>query len=227
MKWNQQLLSMRCCIIEGKKFSILPNREKGRYMYIYRQSMKVCCSIVTPHGRSRRRFFFLASGHFYSAECYFFLCRYAVPVEDRIEEKGAYMYLCVCVCVHTAYCTYQLTQVYSFIYSLSLSTHFLYPPCIPFSASLITPFPFLTYALPHLFLYFFTSPIRFFPLLPLFSLSPLPPQMKRMRTVRMKNRNRKSKLLSTSGRAGWPRTWDGSTLHLGRLCHSPGFQFQY
>lgn len=162
MKWNQQLLSMRCCIIEGKKFSILPNREKGRYMYIYRQSMKVCCSIVTPHGRSRRRFFFLASGHFYSAECYFFLCRYAVPVEDRIEEKGAYMYLCVCVCVHTAYCTYQLTQVYSFIYSLSLSTHFLYPPCIPFSASLITPFPFLTYALPICFSIFHLS----YPLFP-------------------------------------------------------------
>ena len=29
MKWNIQLLTMRCCIIEGKKFSILPNVEKG------------------------------------------------------------------------------------------------------------------------------------------------------------------------------------------------------
>jgi len=54
MKWNTQLLSMRCCVLEGRKFSILPNREKG---------------------------------HFYSAECYFFLCRYAIPVEDRIEER--------------------------------------------------------------------------------------------------------------------------------------------
>ncbi len=32
-KWNTQLLTMRCCIIEGKKFSILPNREKGKYLY--------------------------------------------------------------------------------------------------------------------------------------------------------------------------------------------------
>ena len=29
MKWNTQLLTMRSCIIEGKKFSILSNREKG------------------------------------------------------------------------------------------------------------------------------------------------------------------------------------------------------
>ena len=47
---------MRCCVIEGRKFSILSNREKG---------------------------------NFYSAECYFFLCRYAIPTEDKvIEEKG-------------------------------------------------------------------------------------------------------------------------------------------
>ena len=48
---------------------------------------------------------FLASGHFYSSECYFFLCRYAVPVEDRIEEKGVctciYVIVCLCVRVHT------------------------------------------------------------------------------------------------------------------------------
>ena len=30
MKWNMQLLSMRCCVLEeGRKFSILPNSEKG------------------------------------------------------------------------------------------------------------------------------------------------------------------------------------------------------
>ena len=87
MKWNQQLLSMRCCIIEGKKFSILPNKEKGKVGV---------CRALHPTADSdglMRKSSILASGHFYSAECYFFLCRYAVPVEDRIEEKG------VCVCV--------------------------------------------------------------------------------------------------------------------------------
>ena len=28
-QYNRQLVSMRCCIIEGRKFSILPNKEKG------------------------------------------------------------------------------------------------------------------------------------------------------------------------------------------------------
>ena len=55
-KWNTELLTMRCCVIEGRKFSILSNKEKG---------------------------------NFYSAECYFFLCRYAIPTEEKkIEEKG-------------------------------------------------------------------------------------------------------------------------------------------
>lgn len=58
-KWNTQLLTMRCCVIEGKKFSILSNREKG---------------------------------HFYTAECYFFLCRYTVLPEEKEllgdEEEG-------------------------------------------------------------------------------------------------------------------------------------------
>ena len=55
-KWNSELLTMRCCVIEGRKFSILSNKEKG---------------------------------NFYSAECYFFLCRYAIATENKvIEEKG-------------------------------------------------------------------------------------------------------------------------------------------
>ena len=32
-QFNRQLVSMRCCIIEGRKFSILPNKEKGYYIY--------------------------------------------------------------------------------------------------------------------------------------------------------------------------------------------------
>ena len=35
MKWNTQLLTMRCCVIEGKKFSILSNREKGLVYTIF------------------------------------------------------------------------------------------------------------------------------------------------------------------------------------------------
>ncbi|CAI8051353.1 Protein flightless-1 homolog [Geodia barretti] len=53
-QFNRQLVSMRCCIIEGRKFSILPNKEKG---------------------------------HFYSGECYFFLCRY-LEDKERDEESG-------------------------------------------------------------------------------------------------------------------------------------------
>ena len=29
LQYNRQLVSMRSCIIEGRKFSILPNKEKG------------------------------------------------------------------------------------------------------------------------------------------------------------------------------------------------------
>lgn len=55
MKWGSQLQRMICCIIKGRKFAILNNREKG---------------------------------HFYSGECYFFLCKYVTPIEDveRDEE---------------------------------------------------------------------------------------------------------------------------------------------
>ncbi|KAL5473171.1 hypothetical protein EMCRGX_G027619 [Ephydatia muelleri] len=51
--YNDNLKSMRCCVIEGKKFNILDNREKG---------------------------------HFYSGECYFFLCRYSVLAEKGDEK---------------------------------------------------------------------------------------------------------------------------------------------
>ncbi len=30
IKWGSQLLSMKCCVIEGRKFSILPKRETGQ-----------------------------------------------------------------------------------------------------------------------------------------------------------------------------------------------------
>ncbi len=39
IKWGGQLLSMKCCVIEGRKFSILPKRETGQYIYIYTACM--------------------------------------------------------------------------------------------------------------------------------------------------------------------------------------------
>ena len=41
MKWNAQLLTMRCCVIEGKKFSILPNREKGKWVVVTLATQRV------------------------------------------------------------------------------------------------------------------------------------------------------------------------------------------
>lgn len=53
-EWNEDLDGMEGFVLEGKKFTRLPEEEFG---------------------------------HFYTQDCYVFLCRYWVPVEYEEEEK--------------------------------------------------------------------------------------------------------------------------------------------
>jgi len=54
-EWNEDLEIMEALVLEGKKFSKLPDQELG---------------------------------HFYSADCYVFYCKYWVPPEESTDEEG-------------------------------------------------------------------------------------------------------------------------------------------